>query len=1652
MLHKPSNRRDIRVAIICALPLEYDAVRDSFDEIWNDFDSSGVPGDPNHYVVGSFGETPVVLTLLPGMGKAAAASASASLLSSYINLQCVFLVGICGAVPEVDGSEIILGDVIIAKSIMPFDFGRQYPDTFRPKQAVQDVSVMLPKEIRVLNAFIETRAGREELADKAAQTMCRLQDSDDRGKRYTYPGQEQDNLFAPSYRHKHQKPGVCNTCDACLGFTDPVCPQALGLSCADLGCSTEKIVTRSRFCAATVPSVGIHVGTIASADTVMKSGHHRDEIASAYRVIGFEMEGAGVSGQIPCMIIKGVSDYADSHKSKGWQQYASATAASTAKTIIMNYFHAQESNTSETSQIVHFIPFAKNDSFVGREVEIKELNRMLFEKDNKRVAIFGLGGVGKTQVALHIAHRTAETMPNYSVFWIPVFSASSFEQACNNLVKKLNIPMKKEDDSRQILKGYLESQDSGTWLLILDNADDESIIYNASSPKDGMNIHLPQAVKNGRILITTRSKRVAVRMAKNCFIHLQGMSYEEAEMFLDRELVLTDEMCAEEDKTQLIETLCYLPLAISQAVSYLNMNEIPISHYLQLWKTSEQDAKELMSQGFDDDTHYDPSQSAVMTTWLISFKQIRERSPAAAQILSFITWIEPKAIPRSLLPSVGSEQQMTAALGLLKGYAFLSSRSSHAIFDMHSLVHYVMKLEDFDKSGLKEALLHMEDVFPTHDWENRAEWQQYLPHALQIYWGSADCESADSEVATRQSLGLGVGRCLAEDARYSEAVSIMEDVTARYQKTLKEDDPDRIKSEIQLARVYNSLSEYPKATDLLEHVVAIEKATLDENDPDRILAISELSDTYLSAGVHIERAITLLEDIVALAKKNLAEDDGNRLTPASTLADAYVMVGRFNEGIEILEHIDSIENDALADLDPQRQITKRLLAQAYLASGQTEKGIELLERVVASLSDIFQDAHPEKITAQVVLAVNYSKIGRGKEAVDLLESVIAPYQEPLTSVPHLLSPLHFLSQAYLDHGFKRERAFTLLEEVVAFEKKSLAGDDPRRILSLRTLATRYLEFGIQFERAFILLEEVVAIERKTLAEGDSDRLQSLRSLARAYLDHDTHIEQALGLLEEIVSAEKKFLAEDDPGRLLSMHSLATRYLEYGIQVERAFSLLEEVVAIERNTLAEDNLNRCISQHKLADAYLENDVQIKQAINLLEEVVAIESKILPKDDPRLLTSQHDLAKAYLDNDMQLERAVGLLEEVVAIRTSNLSEDDDQRLISQYQLARAYSKSKSRLGDAIALLTHVVAVERISLAEDDTELITTQNKLAKVYLKDNKVDKAIPILEHVAEIRKRTLSEDDSDLLKTQRNLAKAYVENSEAEKAIPILEHVVAVESTTLAIDDADRLLTQRKLAEAYIEDDQADKAIPILEHVVAAEKNALEEEDSDRLLSQYRLARAYLDNGQAAKAIGILEYVVIMESTLPEEDSDRLMTQYRLAQAYMQNNQVRAAIDLLEHVVAVEGNTLEEDDPERAASLELLEEAYLRNASGEHAADPAEYIVIKKPSPAGDGSSRAASQKESSGVPSTKVQVDDVINLLEEMVIENSSLPEDHPDRLESQDELAKGYLNNGQMEDAISLLEHIVSIKKNTLAENDPSRIASQQLLETAYEFRGFM
>ncbi|KAK0616345.1 hypothetical protein B0T14DRAFT_567951 [Immersiella caudata] len=217
------------------------------------------------------------------------------------------------------------------------------------------------------------------------------------------------------------------------------------------------------------------------------------------------------------------------------------------------------------------------------------------------------------------------------------------------------------------------------------------MLFGGDSNLGGLSGYLPE--EGGRTIFTTGSRIVASDVVGSDVVELDEMCPEDATSHLEQSLIRKDAMRNSPGQVKKPLTVTEnLPLAITQAAAYLNKNQISIAKYLELLRGNQDDLVSLLSREFQNKRWYRGERNTVATTWLLSFEQMRKSKEAAAVLLSFISHLQPKNIPLSLLPPIGSEGEMTDAIGTLCAYSFLSSRGNNEIFDMQSLVHLATRI------------------------------------------------------------------------------------------------------------------------------------------------------------------------------------------------------------------------------------------------------------------------------------------------------------------------------------------------------------------------------------------------------------------------------------------------------------------------------------------------------------------------------------------------------------------------------------------------------------------------------------------------------------------------------------------------------------------------------------------------------------------------------------------------------------------------------------------------------------------------------------------------------------------------------------------------------------------------------------------------
>ncbi|GLA25076.1 hypothetical protein AnigIFM63326_001685 [Aspergillus niger] len=321
ILEKPPKRRkldnrenpqqlshdDYTIGWVCALAIEAAAATAMLDQIHPALPTH--PRDSNSYTLGSIGSHHVVIACLPAgvYGTTSAATVASNMFISFGSIRHLLMVGIGGGVPSAS-ADIRLGDVVVSiptprfEGVVQYDYGKTIGQgRFERTGTLNKPSTSLLTAVNSLRAA-DLRNGSQ-IPILMSQMLAR---NPQMAETFTSPGCQRDLLFASDYEHDPTEP-TCELCDR------------------------KNLVTRlTRSSDRPV----VHYGLIASGNQVIKHAQTRDQLAAQLNILCFEMEAAGLMDNFPCLVIRGVSDYSDSHKNKAWQGYAAATAAAYAKQLL----------------------------------------------------------------------------------------------------------------------------------------------------------------------------------------------------------------------------------------------------------------------------------------------------------------------------------------------------------------------------------------------------------------------------------------------------------------------------------------------------------------------------------------------------------------------------------------------------------------------------------------------------------------------------------------------------------------------------------------------------------------------------------------------------------------------------------------------------------------------------------------------------------------------------------------------------------------------------------------------------------------------------------------------------------------------------------------------------------------------------------------------------------------------------------------------------------------------------------------------------------------------------------------------------------------------------------------------------------------------
>jgi len=743
-------------------------------------------------------------------------------------------------------------------------------------------------------------------------------------------------------------------------------------------------------------------------------------------------------------------------------------------------------------------PLHATHSCFWRDALLTRLQRSLAQASSTGLshiqALTGLGGIGKTQLAVEYAYRYRQ---NYrAVLWARAETTDQLRASYSEIAGLLNLPerdMPEQEVAISATRRWLQSHRD--WLLILDNAYELDLLPPFLPP-----------VTSGHVLITTRATALR-RFGIATPFTVESFADESGALLLLRRAGLLppdSELSQADPQDQILaqeitQELGGLPLALDQAAAYLEATGTDLAAYQQIYQHHQ--AELLQERRGRELDHPEP----VATTWLLSFERVEVRSPAAAELLRLCAFLAPDALGEELLvqgkellgpvlsAAVANRYRLEQAFEALRAYSLITRDPAQKTLTTHRLVQAVMRetlAEEQRQQWRQRAILLMEVAFPQVRFDTWATCERYLSHALQCVQYE-DAEQAAQEALVR--LLNRVGQYLTARARYQEAEPLLQRALALAQRVWGEMHPQTAASLSALASLSERQGKYAQAEQLYDRALAIRENYVGSEQAETASSLNQLALLYAREGKYAE-AEPLLERALSLREKLLGAMHPATATSLNTLAYLYEQQGKYEQAEPLYRRALFIREQQLGPDHPATATSLNNLALLYGRQEKYEEAEALLQRVLNIREQQLGETHPRTAMSLNNLAYLYRNQGKYEQAEPLYCRALAIREQQLGEMhPETASSLNNLAMLYEKQG-KYAQAEMLLQRALAIREQMLGETHPETATTLHNLAVVY-ERQERYSEAERLSRRVLSIREQQLGEHHPDTQATRTHLA-----------------------------------------------------------------------------------------------------------------------------------------------------------------------------------------------------------------------------------------------------------------------------------------------------------------------------------------------------------------------------------------------------------------------------------------------------------------------------------------------------------------------------------------------------------------------------
>ncbi|OWY45267.1 TPR-like protein [Alternaria alternata] len=745
-------------------------------------------------------------------------------------------------------------------------------------------------------------------------------------------------------------------------------------------------------------------------------------------------------------------------------------------TMNFNFGPGQADGQKQKPTPFSTVPFAPDPDLVDRPA-VAAWVRDKCAGPGARAALVGLGGVGKSQIALQYAHSIRDAAPQTFVFWVHASTRARFEEAYKDIANRLELPGR-DDPKANVLRlvhDWLRDEANGRWMMVVDNVDDVETFFPSrkrqrrgdeadASAQIPLATYLPQS-RNGAILVTSRSQDAATRLvgSYNRTKEVLAMDEEEGLQLLRNKL---QDQPVEESATDLLRSLDCIPLAVVQAAAYINRRRrMTIAGYLAEFRKDSKKRERLLKWDAGELRRDESASNSVVTTWQMSFEQIQRERRSAAELLSLMSFFNPQGIPESVLrrhsraiareTELGDDEDADSAfdedLDTLQAYSLVSMTADSEAFEMHALVQFCTRVwlsscSDAEQWEQRFVVLMAQEL---HDGahKNLIKGQQLLPHVEPLFITQPASEKAFEawvEVLNNAACFLW------KSGSYSVAQHVAEKAVAASEEALGQEDPLTLNGLNTLAVVLRAQGKYEEAETLHRRVLEWDEKNLGDDHFKTLTSMNNLA-LVLQDQNNYRKAEALHQRALEGNKKMLGEDHPYTLAHMNNLALVFKHQGRCEEAEPLYQRTLEGFEKVLGEDHPDTLISMSNLASVLHGRGRYEEAETLNRRALQGREKLGED-HPDTLTSVGNLASVLHERGRYEEAEMLSRRALEGSEKKLgQDHPDTLKCIHNLA-VLLDDLRRYPEAAELYQRVCDRCTQQLGSQHPETILSCNNFA------------------------------------------------------------------------------------------------------------------------------------------------------------------------------------------------------------------------------------------------------------------------------------------------------------------------------------------------------------------------------------------------------------------------------------------------------------------------------------------------------------------------------------------------------------------------------------------------------------------------